>query len=182
MAKASTKKYVAGLLICLALFTVTVVWMHGPQFRLQWAPDVVLQLIDGRRIDLRNRSGNPLLLIFWATTCEICVKKTPELKALYQAMKPRGLELVAVAMSYDPPNRILTFSKDNDIPYPIALDMDGSVAKAFNDVSLTPTTFLIGADGKIVLSKTGNFAIEDLKEKISELLLVEKPRAPKETS
>lgn len=180
MAKASTKKYVS--VCCLALFAAAVIWMQASQSKLQEAPDVALQIIDGRKIDLHSLSGSPVLVMFWATTCETCVKKTPELKALYQRLKPGGLELIAVAMAYDPPNRILAFSNDNDIPYPIALDIDGSVARAFNDVTLTPTTFLIGPDRKIVLSKVGNINIDELGKEISELLLKEKLIVAKETS
>lgn len=182
MAKASTRKYVATLVICLALSTAALVWMQASQSKLQEVPDVALQIIDGRKIDLHSLGGSPVLVMFWATTCETCVRKTPELKALYQRLKPGGLELIAVAMAYDPPNRILAFSKDHDIPYPIALDIDGSVARAFNDVTLTPTTFLIGPDRKIVFSRVGNFNIDELGEEISELLLKEKPVAAKETS
>ena len=72
--------------------------------------------------------------------------------------------------------------REYNIPYPIALDIDGAVARAFNNVTLTPTTFLIGPGGKIEFSKTGNFDIDKLKEKISELLLQQKPVVHNETS
>ena len=182
MAETSTKKFVASIVISLALLTATVAWLWVAKTELQQAPDVVLQIIDGCTIDLFSLAGKPVVVTFWATTCEVCIKKTPELKALYQRLKPRGFELIAVAMAYDPPNRVLAFSKDNEIPYPIALDLDGTVAKAFNDVSLTPTTFLIAPDGKIVLSKVGNINIENLEAEISSLLLEQKTVALNETS
>ncbi len=171
MAEASTRQFVAMIVVGLSLIIAAIVGLWTTQSKLQQAPDLALQIIDGSRIDLRSLSGNPVLVTFWATSCEPCVKKTPELKALYQRLKPRGFELIAVAMAYDPPNRILAFSKDNKIPYPIALDLDGSVARAFDDVSLTPTTFLIAPSGKIVFSKVGILDIGQMEEKISSILL-----------
>ncbi|NKB38501.1 MAG: redoxin domain-containing protein [Gammaproteobacteria bacterium] len=156
-----------GCLIILCIVTITV-------WQLNWAdkqsPDVNLQTIDGRNIRLSTLQGGPVVLTFWATTCDICVKKIPELSALYRQFQPLGMEIIAIAMSYDPPNRILSFSKNRDLPYPVALDIDGSLAAAFDDVDLTPTTFLIDAGGKIVFDHRGDFEIDVLERKILEIL------------
>jgi peroxiredoxin len=177
IAKPATK---IALSFVIVVTTFTWLWVSYPG--LQQAPDISLQLIDGSRIKLRELGSNPVLVTFWATTCVTCVKKTPELKALYQKLKPLGFEMIAVAMAYDPPNRILAFSEDHQIPYPIALDLNGSVAKAFNDVLLTPTTFLISADRKIVFTAIGNLNTQVLEDKISSMLMEQNPEITKETS
>ena len=175
MAEISRGKITKTIILSFTLIVGLLGWFWLSHSGLQQAPDVALQFIDGRKSELHDLATGALLVTFWATTCETCIKKTPELKALYNRLNPRGLELVAVAMAYDPPNRILAFSEDNDIPYPIALDLDGSVAKAFNDVALTPTTFLISADMKIVTTTIGKLNIDDLEKEIVNLL--EKPNA-----
>lgn len=73
----------------------------------------------------------------------------------YNKFKGQGLEFVAVAMSYDPPNYVINFTETRKLPFKVALDVDGSAAKAFGDVQLTPTTFVIGRDGKILKRYVG---------------------------
>ncbi|MBT7950690.1 MAG: TlpA family protein disulfide reductase [Gammaproteobacteria bacterium] len=173
MAEISKSKLTITSIVSFTLIVALLGWFWVSHSGLQQAPDVALQFIDGRKSELYKLTTGPLLVTFWATTCETCIKKTPELKALYKKLNPRGLELVAVAMAYDPPNRILAFAEDNDIAYPIALDLDGSVAKAFDDVALTPTTFLISADMKIVTTTIGTLNMDELEKEIVNLL--EKP-------
>ena len=182
MGETSWPKLTKTIIISFSLIVALLGWFWLSESGLQQAPDLALQFIDGRKPDLHELGTGPLLVTFWATPCETCIKKTPELKALYKRLNPHGLELVAVAMSYDPPNRILAFSEDNEIPYPIALDIDGSVAKAFGDVALTPTTFLISADMNIVMSTVGELNIEKLEKEIFSLLGEPYPVALNETS
>jgi hypothetical protein len=56
------------------------------------------------------------------------------------------------------------------VSYPIALDIDGSIAKAFNNVSLTPTSFLISPEGKIIKYKRGEIDMGILRQQILDLL------------
>lgn len=152
------------------LLVAGLVWLGLSSSLPELSPDLEFQIIDGRRIDLAELGGAPLIVTFWATTCVTCVKKTPELIKLYRELNPRGAEMIAVAMSYDPPNRILDFSRIHNIPYPVSLDIDGSIARSFSDVSLTPTTFIIDTNGEIVFSHTGDIDIALLKKKVSKIL------------
>jgi hypothetical protein len=73
-------------------------------------------------------------------------------------------------MDYDPPNRVLAMSKTRNIPYPIALDIHANAARAFGNVRLTPTSFLIAPDGRIVYQKIGTINMARLREDILGLL------------
>lgn len=68
----------------------------------------------------------------------------------YNKFKDQGLEFVAVAMNYDPPNYVLNFTETRKLPFKVALDTTGELAKAFGDVAMTPTTFVIDKQGKII--------------------------------
>ena len=74
----------------------------------------------------------------------------------YNQYKDRGFVIVAVAMSYDPPNYVANFAKTRQLPFPVALDVNGEHAHAFGDVQVTPTSFLIGKDGRIIEQKLGD--------------------------
>jgi peroxiredoxin len=94
----------------------------------------------------------------------------PQLIELYDELAPQGLEIIAIAMNYDPPNRVLAMSKARNIPYPIALDLHAAAAAAFGKIRLTPTSFLIAPDGRIAYRKTGALDMERLRVDILGML------------
>lgn len=111
-------------------------------------PDIELTLFDGTRARLGQMRGRPLLVTFWATSCPPCVEELPDLIALYQDLGPRGLQMIAVAMPYDPPSHVQQFRDRHRIPYPIALDLEGHAVRAFG-VSVIPVAYLVAPDGRI---------------------------------
>ena len=137
---------------------------------LQPAPDISLKTIEGKTIHLSELHGRPVLVNFWATTCPGCVKEMPHLVDLYNKYSPQGLEVIGVAMYYDPPNQVVSLSKARNIPYTIVLDVDGEAARAFDNVRLTPTSFLISPDGKIVQQKIGDLDIPQVEKLIETML------------
>jgi thiol-disulfide isomerase/thioredoxin len=46
------------------------------------------------------------LVTFWATTCPSCIEEIPHLIDLYRELNPKGLEIIGVAMAYDPPEQV----------------------------------------------------------------------------
>ena len=170
----------------IGLFTVLIsagiIWAWLTPSGLSIAPDVTFKIIDGRKIELKKLQGQPVLVAFWATTCVGCIRELPHLVALYEELAPQGLEIVGIAMSYDPPNQVLEMSKRKQIPYPIALDIDGSVANAFGNIMLTPTSFLIAPDGTIVKHKIGEMDMEKIKDDIIVMLSAEQQKTLPQSS
>ncbi len=135
------------------------------------APAVTFKLTQGDKIELAKLKGKPVLVNFWATTCSICREEMPDLNRLHKEFNDDGLEMIGVAIYYDPPNEVLKFVNNNHIPYPIALDIDKTLSKAFHNVHLTPTTVLISPEGFIVDKITGRFSFETMRQKIQNMLL-----------
>ena len=157
-----------GLVVLLLLVSVSYHWLVPT--RLQQAPTVNFKIVDGRSLNLEQLRGRPVLVVFWATSCESCIKEMPHLIALYQELAPRGLEIIGVAMAYDPPNQVMEMRQRIPIPYPIAIDVQSKIASAFGDVRLTPTTFLIDPQGQVAIQKTGLLDIKDLQSRIKSML------------
>lgn len=134
------------------------------------APDSSFLLLNGQRATLADYQGKVLLVNFWATTCASCVQEMPELVRTHQQFKDRGFEMVAVAMSYDPPNWVANFAHSRRLPFAVALDHDGALAKSWGDVSLTPTTFVVDKHGRIVKQYLGAPDFAALHRLIDELL------------
>ena len=127
------------------------------------APAVTFTTLEGQPIALESLRGKVVLVNFWATSCPGCIKEMPGMVETYQQYKNKGFEIVAVAMSYDPPNYVLNYVQTRQLPFPVALDIDGAHARAFGNVQLTPTSFIIGKDGAVLEQKIGELDFVKLK-------------------
>jgi thiol-disulfide isomerase/thioredoxin len=145
---------------------LTWLWLQPPRL----APPVAFVTLEGQRLALSSLRGRAVLVTFWATSCPVCLRDMPRLVALHQELEPRGLKLIAVAMPYDPPNRVLVMARERALPYTVALDVQGEVLRAFGDVPGTPTSFLIDPAGRIVSRQVGPLDFPALKARIMALL------------
>lgn len=134
------------------------------------APESRFILLDGSTLRSSDLSGKVFLVNFWATTCVSCVKEMPALVDTHQRFQARGFDTVAVAMSYDPPDWVANFTSTRQLPFKVALDNTGELAKAWGDVKLTPTTFLVDKQGKIVKRFLGEPDFPALHRLIEQLL------------
>lgn len=134
------------------------------------APASRFVLLDGDTVDTASLKGKVVLVNFWATTCVTCVKEMPSLVATHNKFKDRGFETVAVAMSYDPPHWVSNFAQSRQLPFKVALDNTGEVAKAWGDVKLTPTTYLVDKQGNIVKRYVGEPEFDALHQLVEKLL------------
>ena len=115
--------------------------------------------------------GKPVLVNFWSPSCPICLKKMPSLVELYEEYAPQGFELVAVAMPFDRPSDVVTLKEQGKWPFRVALDFEGTVGEAFGQVEVTPTSFLIDADGNYVKKYVGTFDMDKFKKRLDGLLV-----------
>ena len=132
------------------------------------APDVTFSSLTGEKLRMQSLRGKVVMVNFWATSCTTCVTEMQEMVQTYNKYKDKGLEFVAVAMSYDPPNYVLNYAQTRNLPFKVALDTQGDVAKSFDDVKLTPTTYVIDKDGNIIKRYVGEpdfAALHQLLEK-----------------
>lgn len=126
--------------------------------------------ITGDSIVWSSLRGRPVVVTFWATDCPSCIAEIPHLLELYRRYRRQGLEIIAIAMYYDPPSHIVAMSQAKQLPYPVVLDLAGRHARAFGDVALTPTTFLIDREGRVVARTTGLIDEAELSAWIEQLL------------
>ena len=141
-----TGNRILALLVAGAIaFAAFALWNARPA-----APQVTFVSLQGEKITTASLRGKVVLVNFWATDCVTCVKEMPEIVATYNKYRSRGFETIAVAMRHDPPNYVLGYVEKNKLPFTVALDPMGELAKAFGEVKLTPTTFVIDKQGKVV--------------------------------
>ena len=134
------------------------------------APETTFVLLDGSKKNTSDLKGKVALVNFWATSCTTCVAEMPKMVSTYDKYRARGYEHVAVAMSYDPPSYVVNFAQTRKLPFSVAIDNTGAVAKAWGDVQLTPTTYLVNKKGEIVKRYIGEPNFAELHQLIEKLL------------
>jgi len=162
-------KHILIIVLTLALFGgLGSLWLSPAG--IAQAPDITVVTLQGEKLSLTDLRGQPVLVTFWASTCTSCIREIPHLIELYNELAADGLEVIGIAMAYDPPNRVIELSKARQIPYPLVLDINSAAAKAFGDVSVTPSSFLIAPDGQVVLQKTGDLDTRKIRALVLEML------------
>jgi peroxiredoxin len=134
------------------------------------APQSRFVLIDGSTLTSQDLKGKVTLVNFWATTCVSCVKEMPMITDTYNQFKDRGFETIAVAMSYDPPDWVQNFAQTRQLPFSVALDNTGEIARDWGDVRLTPTTYIVDKRGRIIKRYVGEPDFRALHQLLDKLL------------
>ena len=134
------------------------------------APQSSFVLLDGSKKETAQLKGKVTLVNFWATSCVTCVAEMPKLIATYDKFNTQGFDTIAVAMSYDPPSYVVNFAQTRKLPFSVAIDNTGEVAKAWGDVQLTPTSFVLNRRGEIVKRYVGEPDFAELHKLIEKLL------------
>lgn len=134
------------------------------------APASTFVLLDGSKKSTEDLKGKVTLVNFWATSCVTCVAEMPKVIATYDKYKAQGYDTLAVAMRYDPPSYVVNFAETRKLPFKVAIDNTGTVAKAWGDVALTPTTYIVNKRGEIVKRYVGEPDFAELHKLIEKLL------------
>lgn len=162
-------RYVAAAVAVLAI-AIGVTLSFSSPWTVERAPQVGYTLLDGTKADTAQLQGKVVLMKFWATTCSVCVAEMPKVIATHEKFSARGLQTLAVAMSYDPPASVVRYAESRALPFGVAIDNTGTIAKRFGDVQATPTTLLINKRGEIVRRIVGEQDFAALERVIDRLL------------
>lgn len=110
-------------------------------------PDFSLRSLEGQTVSLSAQKGNPVVLVFVASWCEVCRAEMPMMVETYQAHRPHDIVFLAVD-SYEDRAPVEKFREEFRIPFPLLLDTDGAVASRYN-IKGTPTNVFIDRGGRV---------------------------------
>ena len=112
--------------------------------------EVRFSSLSGETFSTADLRGKVVLVNFWATYCGSCIAEMPKFIESHNKFAPRGYETIAVAVRQDNPERVAEFVAKRALPFRIALDSSGDAARQFGNVRLTPTTFIIDREGRVL--------------------------------
>jgi peroxiredoxin len=150
-----------GLSLLLALNLALPVFAMGeispgrsPAQKPRVAPDFTLKDLFGNEVKLSSLRGKVILLNFWATWCPPCRNEMPHLQELYQTLRGKDFEMLAVSIDYTGKNTVAQFINNNGYTFRVLLDVNNKAASLYN-VTGIPATFIIDKKGRIVESVVG---------------------------
>jgi len=171
MSRETTFKTKDKLLVAFVIFFIILIgyfWFSPSGLKV--VPNLNLTTTTGETIKLEALRGRPVLVTFWATSCSGCIKEMPHLIDIHNQYSQKGLKIIGISMPYDRPDQVMKMASQKKLPYTIAMDISKEAVKAFGNVQLTPTTFLIAPNGTIVRHKVGEFNTQVVTKHIEQLL------------
>ena len=128
------------------------------------APDFKLQTPDGKTLQFSNfAKGKYVVIDFWASWCPDCRKDLPEIIRMYNKWHEMGVEFIGVSFDTDK-QKWTDYIAKADVPYPQVSELkrmnQSDVAKAYG-VRWIPSIYLIGPDGKVLVSTVLSYKIEN---------------------
>jgi thiol-disulfide isomerase/thioredoxin len=118
------------------------------------APAFTLRDMQGKDQRLADHKGKVVVLNFWATWCEPCREEMPAMQRLQDRLSGKPFIILAVDFGEGEP-RIREFLQKVPVRFPILLDRDGSVAKAWR-VKVLPISYVIDPEQKVRYSVVGD--------------------------
>jgi thiol-disulfide isomerase/thioredoxin len=119
---------------------------------------------------IAREKGRVVLVNFWATWCVPCRDEMPSIQGLKEKLAGRPFAVLAVNLD-EPESRIRKFLSQTKVDFTVLLDPERKAAKAW-DARILPASFVVGPDGRIRYTVTGDLDWENehVVRIVSELL------------
>ena len=124
------------------------------------APDFTLKTLDGEEVSLSDYLGKKVVMLeFWATWCNICMKELPNLVKNYNDFKDKGFVILGITLQSDF-EEVRRVVEENKVEYPILLDERLKVAtKVYGLAGPIPLKVIIDCDGIVQYSHVGDYPV-----------------------
>jgi cytochrome c biogenesis protein CcmG/thiol:disulfide interchange protein DsbE len=133
------------------------------------APEFSLATHTGETFTLSNHAGTVVVINFWATWCKPCRDEIPEFMELQEEYGSEGLQFVGVSVDQKGFEAVRPFAERTNINYPLVM-ADSDVIENYGGVSVIPTTFIVGRNGRIRDRIIGRTTKTELLRVVRELL------------
>ncbi|MBZ8131918.1 TlpA disulfide reductase family protein [Afifella sp. IM 167] len=119
-------------------------------------------------VDLSAYRGKVVLLNFWRAECGPCLREMPEHEEVYQALKDRGFEILAINAGQSE-TVVRGAGRRLGVTYPLLSDELEITARRYRVVAV-PTLVLIDQQGVVREWRPGPMPADELEEKVVALL------------
>ncbi len=145
-----TKALIIGVLFVLLVFFM-VLGKKGDFKVGEVLPSFTLSSLNGKSFSFPDNK-NIVIIHFWATFCDVCVEEAEEMSAFYNDFKERGVLIYAINIEPGNKDKIAEFAKRYNWGFPVLLDPDNKVGKAYR-ITGVPETLVGGRDGRLAFPR-----------------------------
>ncbi len=132
------------------------------------AADFSLPDLNGQQVRLSALQGKVVLLDFWATWCDPCMKELPELVRLQREMGDKGVVVVAVSLDKERQGALETVQRLGLQQLTVVLDPEGKVAEQYSPPRM-PTSYVVDRQGLVRFVNEGFEGAADVTRLRTEL-------------
>jgi thiol-disulfide isomerase/thioredoxin len=122
-------------------------------------PEIKVESLGGKKIDVASYRGRVLLLDVWASWCGPCKQELPMLDAMAKRLKGQGIDVLAVSVDQDRANVDKFLKGHGHWALTIAHDPAGAIAERLQPDKM-PTSYVIDRSG-IVRYVNAGFVPDD---------------------
>lgn len=128
-------------------------------------PKLVVKTFDGGEFNLASHRGRWVVVNYWATWCNPCLKEIPDLDALDRSRE----DVVVIGLAYEEIEKadMQAFLTQHPISYPIAVVDVYSPPEDFETPPGLPMTYLISPDGRVAGKHLGPVTSDELQKEIA---------------
>ncbi|RKZ33331.1 hypothetical protein DRQ33_04445 [bacterium] len=136
------------------------------------APNFSLPDFYGNTFQLGDCSGKVIVLNFWATWCQPCLKEIPSFVKLREKFPEKSLQIIGINLDTKlDVGKMKNFIQRYEINYPILMGQaDPSILKKYGNIRSIPTTFFIDQEGYIRYKLIGFQTYSALEAILTKLL------------
>ncbi len=104
--------------------------------------------VNGKPVRLADHRGHGVWINFWASWCAPCQAETPVLRAMDEAYRGQGLDLIGISVKETTAADVGAYARTYDLGYTIAADLTGDVLNLYGVFAL-PTQVFVDPNGVI---------------------------------
>lgn len=131
------------------------------------APEIEMNMPDGKPLKLSSLRGNYVLIDFWASWCGPCRKENPNVVRIYEKYKNKGFTIYSVSIDHNRDNWLAAIEKDRLTWKNHVSSLQGWQTPILREygVNGVPFTVLLDKEGKIIETNLrGEFLENKLRE------------------
>lgn len=132
------------------------------------APDISLNDLHGKKVNLSDYRQKIVMINNWATWCPPCKAEMPVLEKYFKAHSDQGFILIGIEAG-DLEEDVASFVEEYGISFPILLDPNNKSLIAFHNDNL-PSSYVIDHKGNVILAWTGPINRAMLEKYVTPLL------------
>lgn len=119
-------------------------------------------------LDLDDYRGEIVIINFWASWCPPCKAEMPDFQRFYEDYGEE-IQIIMVNMSHSEASLYdgQAYIIDHGYTFPIVLDLDGSISRAF-DIQSIPTTIILDKDGAIWIRRAETLSYDFLESLVAQ--------------